>query len=77
MREIIKDKQPMGRLFTFICLILVPIYLLFIHPFVCKVKYLLFGWMPMTWVGAYVVLVVWSLMVGIYLYYYWPYKDAE
>lgn len=72
MREM--TKHAPGRIFIAVLAITL-LFILFVLPFIASSKYLFFGWIPTVWFACIMVLVVWAVACGIYLYRYWPYKD--
>ena len=72
MREIVKQKE--GKIVTVILTISF-LFMWIVNPYLGQIKFLFFGFIPMLWFMSLVNLVIWAVVLRIYLYNYWPYKD--
>lgn len=72
MREITSHKE--GKITATILLISL-LFMIFVNPYIGQIKFLFLGFIPMIWFASLVNLVIWAVVLWIYLYNYWPYKD--
>jgi hypothetical protein len=72
MREMAKQKE--GKIVLFILGISL-VFQIFVNPYLGQIKFLFLGFMPMLWFVSVVNLIIWAIVLRIYLYKYWPYKD--
>jgi hypothetical protein len=72
MREIVKQKE--GKIVTVILAISF-LFMWIVNPYLGQIKFLFLGFIPMIWFMSLINLVIWAVVLRIYLYKYWPYKD--
>jgi hypothetical protein len=72
MREMVRHKE--GKIVITILSITLLLQL-FVWPYLGYIKYLFLGFIPMLWFLSLVNLVIWAVVLPIYLYKYWPYRN--